>query len=69
MVNLEDHSLSMWHVITTNTKSGIHQWRFPAESIKAVSAAKRDERAVFLYVYQNSDDFMLFFATDAHRHR
>lgn len=38
-------------------------------SIKAVSEAKRSERAVFLYVHQNSDDFMLVFPSQAHRHR
>ncbi|VDP00708.1 unnamed protein product [Soboliphyme baturini] len=67
-VNQENKSLSLWHVVTKN-KTKLCQWCFPSELIRAVSAAKRDERGVFLYVYQNSDDFMLFFPTDEHRQR
>uniref|UniRef100_A0A915KQI7 Protein kinase domain-containing protein n=1 Tax=Romanomermis culicivorax TaxID=13658 RepID=A0A915KQI7_ROMCU len=72
LVNLEEKSLSIWNVITAPSgpnKLNVHQWRFPVDAIKAVSASKRDDRAVFLYVYQNSDDFMLFFPSDGHRGR
>ncbi|KRY77750.1 Mitogen-activated protein kinase kinase kinase 15 [Trichinella pseudospiralis] len=67
-VNEESKAISLWHVEDTNRKN-LTQWIFPAESIRAVSAARRDERAVYLYVYLNSDDFMLFFPSDNHRKR
>uniref|UniRef100_A0A5S6QFD9 mitogen-activated protein kinase kinase kinase n=1 Tax=Trichuris muris TaxID=70415 RepID=A0A5S6QFD9_TRIMR len=68
-VNKDDKTIFLWHVTYSLPKSNFSQWIFPAESIRAVSAAKRDDRAVYLYVYLNSDDFMLFFPTDNHRHR
>ncbi|CDW55050.1 mitogen activated protein kinase kinase kinase [Trichuris trichiura] len=68
-VNKDDKTIFLWHVTYSLPKSNFSQWIFPAESIRAVSAAKRDDRAVYLYVYLNSDDFMLFFPTDSHRHR
>lgn len=68
-VNLSDQSVQLWHIITDSKTPSLHQWCFPAANIKAVSSAKRDERAVFFYVYQNSDDFMLFFPSDNHRRR
>ncbi|KRX71415.1 Mitogen-activated protein kinase kinase kinase 15 [Trichinella sp. T6] len=68
LVNEESKAISLWHVEDTNRKN-LTQWIFPAESIRAVSAARRDERAVYLYVYLNSDDFMLFFPSDNHRKR
>ncbi|KRZ79355.1 Mitogen-activated protein kinase kinase kinase 15 [Trichinella papuae] len=67
-VNEDSKAISLWHVEDTNRKN-LTQWIFPAESIRAVSAARRDERAVYLYVYLNSDDFMLFFPSDNHRKR
>ncbi len=68
-VSLDESGIRLWHVVKQKSISEIHQWDFSMDSIKAVSAAKRDERAVFLYVYQNSDDFMLHFPTDEHRKR
>ncbi len=46
--------------------AGIHKWCFSAEMIKAVSASKRDDRSMFLYVHENSDDFNLVFPSAAH---
>ena len=37
------------------------EWTFPLGSIRGVSIYKRDKRALFLYIAQNSDDFYLFF--------
>ncbi|ETN69817.1 kinase domain protein [Necator americanus] len=45
---------------------GIHRWHFTAGNIKAVSASKRDDRSMFLYVHENSDDFNLVFPSAAH---
>ncbi|KHN79208.1 Mitogen-activated protein kinase kinase kinase 15 [Toxocara canis] len=45
---------------------GIHRWHFTAANIKAVSASKRDDRSMFLYVHENSDDFNLVFPSAAH---
>ncbi|KAL7046661.1 hypothetical protein ACKWTF_002681 [Chironomus riparius] len=38
-----------------------HNFLFTADQIKSVSLYKRDERCLYLYVYQNSDDFQIFF--------
>ena len=42
---------------------------FQMEDIKSVTHYKRDARAVFLYVFENSDDFHIFFATEGHKLR
>ena len=46
-----------------------HRWEFKANNIKAVSASKRDDRSMFLYVYENSDDFNLTFPSVKHCQR
>jgi mitogen-activated protein kinase kinase kinase 5 len=50
-------------------KLGIDRWTFKANNIKAVSASKRDDRAMFVYIYENSDDFTLTFPSSKHCNR
>lgn len=45
----------------------IHDWEFTSNNIKSISSYKRDERCLFLYVHQNSDDFQIFFPSTACR--
>uniref|UniRef100_A0A6I8RF80 mitogen-activated protein kinase kinase kinase n=1 Tax=Xenopus tropicalis TaxID=8364 RepID=A0A6I8RF80_XENTR len=45
---------------------GIHEWNFPADSIRGVSISKFEERCCFLYVLNNSDDFQIYFCTELH---
>ncbi|XP_013777721.1 mitogen-activated protein kinase kinase kinase 5-like isoform X3 [Limulus polyphemus] len=47
----------------------LHEWLFHDNSIKSVSLYKRDERCLFLYVLQNSDDFQMFFPSACMRTR
>ncbi|PRD33488.1 UNVERIFIED_CONTAM: Mitogen-activated protein kinase kinase kinase 15 [Trichonephila clavipes] len=47
----------------------LHEWVFTASSLKSVSLYKRDERCLFLYVHQNSDDFQMFFPSEMLRKR
>ncbi|XP_037080511.1 mitogen-activated protein kinase kinase kinase 15-like isoform X2 [Pollicipes pollicipes] len=47
----------------------VHEFVLEATHIKSISQYKRDDRCVFLYVHQNSDDFQMFFPSAALRQR
>lgn len=55
----------LWNVCRNDNLK--HEWVFPLASIKGVSLYKRDVRAVFLYVMENSDDFHIFFSSEMQR--
>ncbi|CAM1309222.1 MAP3K15 (predicted) [Pycnogonum litorale] len=47
----------------------LHEWLFLGSNIRSVSLYKRDDRCLFLYVHQNSDDFQTFFPSTALRQK
>ncbi|XP_039277638.1 mitogen-activated protein kinase kinase kinase 15 isoform X1 [Nilaparvata lugens] len=66
IVNLgaEEKSIQICNLCMDNMRGKcrqVHDWLFTASTIKSVSLYKRDERCLFLYVHQNSDDFQMFF--------
>lgn len=46
-----------------------HLWHIKAMGVRGISLYKRDDRCVFLYVHDNSDDFQIFFPTESIRSR
>lgn len=46
-----------------------HLWHIKATGVRGISLYKRDERCVFLYVHDNSDDFQIFFPSESIRAR
>ncbi|XP_044005267.1 mitogen-activated protein kinase kinase kinase 15 isoform X2 [Aphidius gifuensis] len=65
-VNLgaDEKSIKIWNLCLDNLKNNckqVHDWLFTANMIRSVSLYKRDERCLFLYVHENSDDFQMFF--------
>ncbi|XP_061380138.1 mitogen-activated protein kinase kinase kinase 15 isoform X2 [Danaus plexippus] len=45
----------------------VHRWLFTSDMIRTYSLYKRDERCLFLYVSENSDDFQIFLPSHAFR--
>ncbi|XP_012548538.1 mitogen-activated protein kinase kinase kinase 15 isoform X1 [Bombyx mandarina] len=45
----------------------VHRWLFTSDMIRSYSLYKRDERCLFLYVSENSDDFQIFLPSQACR--
>ncbi|KAK0168323.1 hypothetical protein PV327_002140 [Microctonus hyperodae] len=73
-VNLgaEEKSIQIWNLCLDSMKNDckqVHDWLFTANMIRSVSLYKRDERCLFLYVHQNSDDFQMFFPSAQWRQR
>ncbi|KAL4232637.1 hypothetical protein ACF0H5_007326 [Mactra antiquata] len=66
-VNQDEDSKSVHIYNVIKTDKFQHEWLFPVPSIKGVSLYKRDARAVFLYVVDNSDDFHIFFSSEMQR--
>uniref|UniRef100_A0A0N5AZ13 Protein kinase domain-containing protein n=1 Tax=Syphacia muris TaxID=451379 RepID=A0A0N5AZ13_9BILA len=69
-LNMSESTILLSHVLENSQQKkpppGIHRWQFAADNIKAVSASKRDDRSMYLYVHENSDDFNLIFPSAAH---
>ncbi|KAH0948346.1 hypothetical protein HN011_009232 [Eciton burchellii] len=64
-VNLgaEEKSIQIWNMCLDNMRNSckqVHDWLFTANMIRSMSLYKRDERCLFLYVHQNSDDFQMY---------
>ncbi|XP_051951267.1 mitogen-activated protein kinase kinase kinase 5 [Xyrauchen texanus] len=64
--DVEENTLSIWHVTPDDKNMGIHEWNFSAASVRGVSISKFDERCSFLYVVNNSEDFQIYFCTEMH---
>ncbi|XP_063360346.1 mitogen-activated protein kinase kinase kinase 15 [Cydia amplana] len=47
----------------------VHRWLFTSDMIRSYSLYKRDERCLFLYVSENSDDFQIFLPSEPCRQR
>lgn len=67
--DVEDNTVSIWHVAPDDKTKGIHEWNFNASAIRGVSISKLDERSAFLYVLHNADDFQIYFCTETHSKR
>jgi len=62
-------TISLYHEDQDGDRPGLHNWHFDAASIKSISHYRRNSKSVFLYVYENSDDFHIFFPSEQHKQR
>ena len=74
LVNLgaEQQSIKLTNLCLRSLRGNctqIHDWEFTSSMIRSYSLYKRDERCIFLYVHQNSDDFQIYFPSEACRQR
>ncbi|KAM8847277.1 mitogen-activated protein kinase kinase kinase 5 isoform 1-T1 [Synchiropus picturatus] len=67
--DVDDNTVSIWHVAPDDKQQGIHEWNFSATSVRGVSISKFDERSAFLYVLHNAEDFQIYFCTEMHCRR
>ncbi|XP_075893755.1 mitogen-activated protein kinase kinase kinase 5 isoform X1 [Nelusetta ayraudi] len=67
--DVDDNTVSIWHVAPDDKNKGIHEWNFSATSVRGVSISKFDERSAFLYVLHNAEDFQIYFCTEMHCRR
>ncbi|KAK7906812.1 hypothetical protein WMY93_015424 [Mugilogobius chulae] len=67
--DVDDNTVSIWHVAPDDKHKGIHEWNFSATSVRGVSISKFDERSAFLYVLHNAEDFQIYFCTEMHCRR
>ncbi|XP_061742244.1 mitogen-activated protein kinase kinase kinase 5 [Nerophis ophidion] len=64
--DVDDNTVSIWHVAPDDKNKGIHEWNFSATFVRGVSISKFDERSAFLYVLHNAEDFQIYFCTEMH---
>ncbi|CAL8315075.1 unnamed protein product [Lota lota] len=64
--DVDDNTVSIWHVAPDDKNKGFHEWNFGAASVRGVSISKFDERSAFLYVVNNAEDFQIYFCTEMH---
>lgn len=76
MMNMEDEQKSITisqmcidHLRDLNACRKPHLWIIKASGVKGISLYKRDDRCVFLYVHDNSEDFKIFFPSEQIRAR
>uniref|UniRef100_A0A3Q3XCS9 mitogen-activated protein kinase kinase kinase n=1 Tax=Mola mola TaxID=94237 RepID=A0A3Q3XCS9_MOLML len=67
--DMDDNTVSIWHVAPDDKHKGIHEWNFSTASVRGVSISKFDERSAFLYVLHNAEDFQIYFCTEMHCRR
>lgn len=63
-MDVEEKSIQIINTCVNHEKDNCrkrHDFLFTADHIKSVSLYKRDDRCLYLYVHQNSDDFQIFF--------
>uniref|UniRef100_A0A3Q3KVU3 mitogen-activated protein kinase kinase kinase n=1 Tax=Mastacembelus armatus TaxID=205130 RepID=A0A3Q3KVU3_9TELE len=64
--DVDDNTVSIWHVAPDDKNKGIHEWNFSGTLVRGVSISKFDERSAFLYVLHNAEDFQIYFCTEMH---